>query len=560
MTQAPASTPPLGRDGRTLTSNESPTTVRAMTSSSQSPRLSPGLSYASAVAGSPTQAKANGNHTVPTGPASPSPPAPVATETNVRGRDVRPATESVDQQTGWTVVSHKKGKAKATAGRLGTNTQRPSVIHRTVLEDQPMETDESGSASRKRRRVEEDLGNEDSPSIQTRKQNVRAQTSTPAASPLPASNSGPSEPSLRTNNHAHTNEPSTSQSRDSNADSTSDLNFTVIPDSDVVEALLAPPSNESPQTPRRDSTSGRRHSGLRMRASIDTSDDDDDLSYLGDILLLFPLPPSSLPSSTPRTPVSRRTQRPATPFAPPRGHHWSEVGNNSINGDGPTRLSLQTPSIPEVEMDDATRLPDTPVPTSSSHTRRRIRRLLLRRERREHRSAPAPSPSPSLSSDDPDDAQAPFDVDALDPDFIVPPSGSWRQVQGDSTVWRGRGMAAGQRESWNALDAAEAVLAVQIPLHGTEEPGVSTRIEIMLDVFRRTLLIPGTFILPAYSIAGFHGMNTEPFWYLARGIPLSKIMALVNIGWLNSSPVTLHFDFWRDTNPHLCASGKTVPT
>ncbi|TFY51745.1 hypothetical protein EVJ58_g10403 [Rhodofomes roseus] len=329
-----------------------------------------------------------------------------------------------------------------------------------------------------------------------------------------------------------------------------------VPDSDVVESLLAIPDYSSPHTPLHVPASGRRHSGRAARASIDTSDDDDQ-SDIGDLLPLFPLPPSSIPTSSPRTPAPHRHQRQATPIAPARGHRWSVVSTSSIDDDGSWRSSQRTPSIQEVEMADATR-PDTPIPTSSSHSRRRIRRRLLRRERREHRAASVASTSQTSADDGPDEPPITFDVDALDPDYVAPLSRSWRRVQGDSASWRGRGMAAAQRESWNELDDTESVLAVQIPFHGTEEPGVSMRIELMLEVFRRVLLIPGAFILPGYSVAGFHGMNTEPFWYLARGIPLPTIVALVGLGWLNSTPITLNFDFWRDSNPHLCGMFRFI--
>ncbi|TFY54496.1 hypothetical protein EVJ58_g8830 [Rhodofomes roseus] len=476
---------------------QSPTTYRAMTSSSPSARLSPGRSYASVVARSPSPRYSNENDQIPTGPAPPPPtPASVSTKTNN-------GTTASSHDAGWTVVSHKKkGKAVAvTTGRRGPNVPRPDDVRRAVLEIQPVEADDPGSASRKRRRTEEDLGNEDSPSVETRTQNASAH-------------------------------------------------------SDVVESLLALPDNTSPMTPRRVPTSGRRHSGPMARASFDTSDDDDD-SDIGDILPLFPLPPSSIPSSSPRTPVSHRHRHPATPIAPARGHRWSEVSADIIVGDDSPRSSLRTPSIQEVEMADATR-PDTPVPTSSSHTRRRIRRRLLRRERRERRATSVSSTSQSSTDDGPAMPLITFDVDALDPDYVVPLTGSWRRVQGDSSSWRGRGMAAAQRESWNDLDNTEAVLAVQIPFHGAEEPGVSMRIELMLEVFRRILLIPGTFILPGYSVTGFHGLNTEPFWYLARGIPLPTIVALVRLGWLNSSPITLNFEFWRDSNPHLCGMFRFI--
>ncbi|KAH9830719.1 uncharacterized protein C8Q71DRAFT_862175 [Rhodofomes roseus] len=530
---------------------QSPTTYRAMTSSSPSARLSPGRSYASAVARSLSPRNSNENDQ----------PCAATVYPSLSGKcnEQQPSSCHYVQPGGRLdrCLSQEKGKAVAGAiGRRGSNTPRPDEVRRVVLEDQVVEAEDPGSASRKRRRTEEDLGNEDSPSVETRTQNAPVRLPTSETSQPPTASSEPAASSSRVPHPVQSNEPSSSRPHNSVVDSSLDIGFAIVPDSDVVESLLAIPDHSSPHTPLHVPASGRRHSGRAARASIDTSDDDDQ-SDIGDLLPLFPLPPSSIPTSSPRTPAPHRHQRQATPIAPARGHRWSVVSTSSIDDDGSWRSSQRTPSIQEVEMADATR-PDTPIPTSSSHSRRRIRRRLLRRERREHRAASVASTSQTSADDGPDEPPITFDVDALDPDYVAPLSRSWRRVQGDSASWRGRGMAAAQRESWNELDDTESVLAVQIPFHGTEEPGVSMRIELMLEVFRRVLLIPGAFILPGYSVAGFHGMNTEPFWYLARGIPLPTIVALVGLGWLNSTPITLNFDFWRDSNPHLCGMFRFI--
>ncbi|TFY59016.1 hypothetical protein EVJ58_g6046 [Rhodofomes roseus] len=513
---------------------QSPTTYRAMTSLSPSEAHSPRISYASAVAS----------------PALP-PPSPSSEVNGSPACHCGAANATAGQGAGWTVVSHKKkNKASATPGnQRHTHASHPGGEHHDTL---LLDTKESNSEPRKCRRTEDDLGNKDSPVVITRKQNAPAHQTLLDASVL---SQGPSALSSSPNCQDSANNLMTSCAHNLETDSTLDIGV-LVPDSDIVESLLLHPSL-SPRPLRRVANAARRHNARHARISVETSDDDE-LSDIAEMLPLFPLPPLSIPSGaalsgSPRTPTPHTNRRPATPALLARGHRWSVMSNDdSADGDDSPRPQ-STPSLPEVKMMDATH-PDTPWPQLSSHCRRHLRRSLHC-----HARHSASSASSSQSSDNiPEEPPVTFDIDVLDPDIIIPLTGSWRRVQGDNDAWKGRGMAAAQRKSWTALDRRKPVLAVQIPLHGSEEPGVSIRIEAMLDVFRRVLLIPHVFILPGYSAAGFHSMNTEPFWYLARGIPLPTIATLVHTGWLNSSMITLHFDFWCNTNLHLCTMFKLI--
>ncbi|KAH9830959.1 uncharacterized protein C8Q71DRAFT_727152 [Rhodofomes roseus] len=570
---------------KTNSRSQSPTTYRAMSSSSPTARLSPGLSYASAVTGSPNNVKAT-----ELVDASPAPPPPTPASQNASSRDNQPLESTVADETGWKVVSHKKkGKATAVANtRPNANSSRSNNARRAVLDNNQMDLDSPNSEPRKRRRTEDDLGNEDSDAIIAKVQNAPPRAEQPTSmtpldvspSPLTSASTNDRRGVAAGKRPSHTNV--------TVAGSDVDIEFAIAPDSEVVETLLVPSTSSSRSgnvasssrkgnvapSSRSGNTAASSHNGnaasssrnnaassslhskeasssrRQMRAASFSSDSDDQSSSLADILPLFPLPPSSIPASTPRTPARQSNRRPDTPIVPPRGHHWSDVSNGSTIREESSTYSERSPSIPEVEMIDATR-PATPPPTSS-HARRRRRRRAERAARSASRN--------SRSTDDSvlDGPPVPFNIDELDPDIIIPPPGSWRPVQGDSASWKGRGMATPQWESWDALDREEAVLAIQIPFHGAEEPGVNVRIDMMLNVLRRLLLIPSAYILPGYSPAGYHGMNVEPFWYLGRGIPLTVIVALVTMGWFNSSIITLHFDFWRDNNPHLCAMFRLI--
>ncbi|TFY52922.1 hypothetical protein EVJ58_g9739 [Rhodofomes roseus] len=322
-----------------------------------------------------------------------------------------------------------------------------------------------------------------------------------------------------------------------------DLDFTMASDLGPPDF---PPYNLS-------TTHAVRPRNAQSIVSSSYSDDAEEsqIEVLRELLPLFPLPPSSIPIYTPKTPspLNARNSHAATPTGPPR-HHWVDADSDEESPYDSPSTSRKMASSPEVVMVEDTPPPRPAKPTSSSR----------RRQGKTNRAKAAAEKvnAPSSSDSDHDNTGLPFDADSLDADIVLATEGSWRRVQGDPSVFHSKGMAPIQRSAWNEIDDNEPVLAIQIPNHGAKEPGTGERVASMSNFLRHRLRIPHHSITSSYSVTGFHGMNTEPFWYLVQGLSIYVILELVRLGYLNSPDLTLYFDFWRDYNPHLCATFRLI--
>ncbi|TFY62964.1 hypothetical protein EVJ58_g3519 [Rhodofomes roseus] len=507
---------------------QSPTTYRALSSSSPPARRSPGLSYATVVARSLSPAGTLETLSLTQEPASYEPPTPTRAVTQTQA----PAPSATDTGGVWHVVNNskkakrfnKKGKAREVAS------PRSDASRVSESGDQELSDTSVRKEPRKRRRTADDDGSNELPA-------VVSPTRIPAPQFSPTKHTR-GAPRSRTSNTPANNVAGGSGSA-------YDIDFAMVSDSDPIESLLFRRSDFVDSSPM---TQGR-HAGAPSRV-------DDQLDDISHLIPLFPLPSSSIPPSTPRTPKAPRAtrSRTATPKAKPR-HHWSDSSDDlSQAPDDPPALQRRSPSSPpEVAMADA-----SPPSRSASRASSSSHRGRQGRGRGRHSMAAVDESRQSSVERLAAEPELPFDVDTLDPDVIIPLPGSFRGVQGDDAEKKHKGMAPVQKHSWDDLDEEEPTLAMMIANHGTEEPGIGEREQMIINLFRLLLRVLGISVLSAYSLTGFHGMNTEPFWYLGRGIPLRVIIALVKLGWLNTSSITLHFDFWRDTNPHLCAMFRLV--
>ncbi|TFY53907.1 hypothetical protein EVJ58_g9179 [Rhodofomes roseus] len=394
-----------------------------------------------------------------------------------------------------------------------------------ILFTEPLKVDQ-----RKRRRVADDLGEENSPSTEARKQNVSPilpDVLEPAIStPIPSA-STPSD-------HFSSAGPSKPRAGHSDSDSIHDISFAIASDSARVESLLARRSDSFPMLPSINLAASTHRGASAAISSKAPSRKGKGKTKpplrLGDFLPLFPLPPSSIPTSSPHTPSPSYLRRPsATPVGPKRGHHWADISDSEEDAK-PSRPSQRNSSPPEIVMADT-----TPTPSIARYS--------------------------SIDSD-PEELEIPevlpFNVDDFEPDVVIPTVGTWRPSQGDSANWKERGMVVKQRLSWTRIAELQPTLGLQIAYHGSEEPGVEARITKMLDVFHNTLHAPNASIFSSYSATGFHGMNLEPYWYLVTNLSILIIIELVRIGWMNLTTITLNFAFWSDPNPHLCASFRLI--
>ncbi|TFY64065.1 hypothetical protein EVJ58_g2866 [Rhodofomes roseus] len=511
---------------------QSPTTYRSLSTASPPATRVSGMSYAS-VAARPPSPTAILSQTVafvintPTAPPStPETSAEIATEPAHRQVHVQS-----DPDAGWHVVSHK-----------GKSTARQNAARRAPSSPK--------NPGRKRRRAENNVGNDGEASVAVRHQDADSvlQTAIPSESSSNApSSSGQSRGNNLTSTSTSPLAAGPSNVLDSNDAMTSELE---------AERLLGSRSGGSlsslPDTPSRTAGPSRSaYTGSFKRMSVSSPAD----PHLGFTTLpaLFPLPSSSILSDSPQTPTCprRSNARDTSPVDSPV-QQWDESSDDEpIHSPTPQNSPL---SPPEVAMEVSPE-PPTPIPSPNHHHRNRHRHRSHGRCSAAASSStrlPTPSPSPSL------EPAIPFDVESLDPDVAVPPTNSWCRVQGDSHLHKSRGMAPDQRVAWDRLDNSEPVIIIQIPLHGTEELGASIRITILFNVFVQILHLLGASFLPGYSDAGFHGMNKEPYWYLVHGLPINVCIELVRMGWLSSSPATINFDFWRDHNPHLCAVFRLI--
>ncbi|TFY58073.1 hypothetical protein EVJ58_g6634 [Rhodofomes roseus] len=524
------------------TGPQSPTTYRELSSASPPARRTPGLSYATMAARSLSPAGSLETLSLAHETTANAPPLPMEHATQAK----EPAPSVADAEGEWHVVNNKKkakrfvkkGKAREVASPRRSNASRFSDSGEQETSDASVHKE-----PRKRRRTADDDGSHELPAVEARKQNVplispslkprpvAVRTPVPQSSP---SKQGKGAPRDRPPNPLASNLAGSSRS-------VYDIDFAMISDSDPIESLLFRRSDFADTPP---ATPGR-HAGASSRVN----DQLDDISHLIPLSLL---PPSSVPPNSPRTPKAPRSTRSrnATPKPKPR-HHWSDSSDDrSQVDDASPAAPHHPPSPPEVAMADAAP-PPRPSPSqapSHRHNHERGKRPMAT-------NAHARESSAEQSDDEP---ELPFDVDSLDPDAVIPPPGSFRSIQGDNAEKKHKGMAPVQKDSWDDLDEEGPSLAIMIANHGTEEPGIGEREQMIINLFHHLLRVVGITVLSAYSLTGFHGMNLEPFWYFGRGIPLRVIITLVKLGWLNTSSITLHFDFWRDTNPHLCAMFRLV--
>ncbi|KAH9839782.1 uncharacterized protein C8Q71DRAFT_855093 [Rhodofomes roseus] len=530
----------------------SPTTYHEMTSSSPSARRSPGISYAAMAARSPSpRSPANNEHA--TIAVAPQPPPPSPQDDMESFPPLAPPASQTNQGAGWTLVTNKKkvaawkGKGRETAARrrrASLSDDEPTVNLSPEIE--------LGVEPRKRRRVADDTGSDADPMPTLRKQNPLPKRSSPPTSTTrrPPRQSSPTDFILHGKPVWTKGPPSSKPAKAPVTNDNIDIDFAMASDSDPIEPLLFPASGLSTSASPAPSY---RQAGPSRIPRITAAKYTSRMAHVptARTTSLFPLPPSSLPPGTPRTPAkaSRPHRRSPSPSAPSRNRRRPKARDTSSSTDDASSSPLYQPrSPPEIEMADASQ------PVGPSHPTRNG----MRHEQGRRSTAAAGAPPQRPATRRPDTPPLPFDVDTLDADIIIPAVDSWHEVQGDAADWKKEGMAPVQRKTWDELDLAGPSLAMMIPNHGTEEPGGHLRIELMTQVFHNHLHVPGVSILSGYSLTGFHGMNEAPYWYLGQGIPIHVIAALVNLGWLNLSNITLHFAFWRDHNPHLCAMFRQV--
>ncbi|KAH9830780.1 uncharacterized protein C8Q71DRAFT_727255 [Rhodofomes roseus] len=530
------------------------------------------LSYAEMAANPPTPSDGQ-RATMVTKPRSPT--LPVSPHlTTLNDAEFPAAAREVEQSGGeWHVVANKKKSLRQMKFRklknkaqqptkktpdVGSNTittatseaaTTDAAAHAATLEAavhaaMPNATSEASSSEpRKRRRTATDLDDDDGPRMSDRQQD-------------PATSS--------TNAQAKTNEPWQSNRSPVGANTADERDIAEAMNIDFAVATESSSDESTPRRSRKGKGEARTAAPLAKAPSYSPSisvlhgreetNGHMQFVYQGEEFL-FPRPPSSSPIAMPVTPSPSRGRRShtATPSRPAKGRRWADESDDEFTSPIPPSQTSSRQS--DVSMFDT----PLPAPQGSSRNRRRCKqRANRRRLSRLAQTARGASSSASASLASSDDEEVPFDVDSLDHDATVPPRSLWRKPQGDRPDWKARGMAPTQKDAWDVIDDTEPVVAVQIPNHGTEEPGLEERIAAITNAFARILHLPNVAIIPAYSIEGFHGPNKEPNWYLARGLNLLVCIALVRMGWLNSSFITLNFDFWRDSNPLLCGMWRLI--
>ncbi|KAH9831462.1 uncharacterized protein C8Q71DRAFT_726939 [Rhodofomes roseus] len=428
----------------------------------------------------------------------------------------------------WKVAGKNKKKKAVSAMKFKKS-------KKVVVETPSRTTPATSNESRKRRRTVHDLGNDDEPTVTAIQQEPSRKAGT--------SNETMDIDFAIASEDDYTDLPDLLPVDDDDDDDDEEYN-----DNDDEHDQVTP-TNAPSNTSSRSVLDGREERNGHMQ-----------FVYRGETFP-FPIPPSSSPlNALPQTPPphqrgrsSRSQHTGATQAAPVKGNLWAYDSDDALASPAPR--SHKSSRLSDILMPDA-----SPARPTSSQSRRRRPKKRANRRRLSNlaRKARGASSSASASPTSSDDERIPFDAENLDPDVTVPPRSLWRKPQGDRPDWKARGMATTQKEAWDEIDETQAVVAIQIPNHGTEEPGLDERIAAMTNAFVRDLRIPNVAFIPAYSLEGFHGPNKEPHWYLARGMSLLICIALVRMGWLNSSTVTLNFDFWRDTNPLLCGMWRLI--
>ncbi|TFY53832.1 hypothetical protein EVJ58_g9220 [Rhodofomes roseus] len=511
-----------------------PITYKELSPSTASAERSPGLSYAEVAARPPSPTGAYIRYS----PAKDSPALLQPTQDANIDEDVVieqvPARNRPVIEAGWSVVANKKkySRIKSRRDPIGTYPLSPNA-----RSDIAQPSDDSIIDPRKRRRLADDNGSEGLSPVENRKQNVL-----------------PMEAVARDVFSTPTRATSSKHVRERETKGALDIDVAMASDNKPFSSLMHLPHDYASTA----SSSQRRSSNPVPRWIHAESDDEDVSQILHDLVPLFPLPPSSIPSGTPQTPLRKNHRSSASKKASPTlRSHWSDLSEDEDIPDvaPPQPSKDQTP--PEIEMSNESQ-PDSP--PSSSKRRRRNNRSHDRRRRSPKAAGKARAHAriESSSSDGSEESVLPFDVENLDQDVVIASLELCQRVQGDSSNFRSKGMAPEQIYAWDNIDVTEPTLAIQILNHGTEEPGTGQRISLMNHNFAHFLRILTIAIVPGYSLIGFHGMNTEPFWYLGRGLSISVIIALVKLRYLNTSSLTMYFDFWHDTNPHLCAAFRLI--
>ncbi|TFY53103.1 hypothetical protein EVJ58_g9637 [Rhodofomes roseus] len=514
------------------------------------------LSYAEVVARTPSPHNDNIDNEIPSNPAPP--PTPVAL-----GSSTAPSPENETalspntNRFNWLTVSHskkaKKAERKKARGREVTAHPKapPATASPSPQASEPTELNTSQeSESRKRRRVATDYGDEGSAAGADRQQNA------PARYP-----SLPSPLLLSTASRTPRTPPSVHLASTAQYDGDHKLHD-IDHTRDIAFARNPPKASRVAQTKQSKAKSSHQElSGANDRYSTEVP-----------LAPLFPLLPSSQRSTTPHTPEPHRGRaRPINPplqskgkqravetpiepsssiYLPPSSSKGQPSASTSSSSSSTSQPQERLSQDSDMEVDSQPSQSISPSPSPTPSSRRRSQR---RRAATKARATLSPAPPPPTRQ-----FEFLLDIDAIDPDITIPPRESWRPPQGDCAGWKAINMAPEQKLAWELLCKHRLMLALQIPRHGTEEPGEAERIARILDLLFRLSKVPGISVLTAYSVIGYLGLNREPFWYLVIGLSEAWCSTLATIGWADSPTITLNFTLWQHENPTLCAAFRLI--
>ncbi|TFY59001.1 hypothetical protein EVJ58_g6055 [Rhodofomes roseus] len=257
---------------------------------------------------------------------------------------------------------------------------------------------------------------------------------------------------------------------------------------------------------------------------------------------------------TPQTPRATRLQPPA-----PVIHQRNAVDPRNENiGQPPNRGAhnvtasprTPTPAGPSGHTGHAGRGPSQSTRPQAASFRRNLLPIPNQEERERYASA-----VPQGAGDAPD---APIR-------FVTIPgaSGATRRprdgfprVEGKDAYHLTEGMSQKQIDAWNVIARTEFVVGVQVPRHGADDPDAGEIVELIAEKLETFMSIKDAPIKSAYAAdpSNRRKRNHPPYYHLIHKLSYVHAEHLIGQEWLSTSGLTMNFVRWVADNPQYIGS------